>query len=577
MKKVFVAIGLIGVSLILNGCESLDVEDVTQFTLSNESIKVVQGSAINHPISVVVSYETKEKNNEDSTEILVDGRLVDGELLLSGEVDAPTEVLISVNVAGAEKSRELSAVLSPNTTVNFVLIYSSPHNYGLKPLGTDHRSLDENRRFTLSGNISSLDGFKPSVLEEGLVYIALRPLQSLPKEGSYVWDFRTVLVDAGEFSIEQDIDKSTPVRIEIYEGSSGDSRSVVHLHAILEPGVNYRVVPIGDNGKYAVQADRDGLHSRLISSWQFDPTFVSLVDQWMESRENRTVSKEVQEEHKKKFVDDYQIAEECAHLNLTDEVKLEFLSSLPTTFNALGNAIVKRRSAILRQMLRETEDLELARMIFDLSWTLFYDDEIYSDIDIEERIAILLEFAQKVDQAFEEQFITPEVEYFSRSRDTVSSNQSLLPGQIAPEFTLTTISGDEVSLSEVLNENEFVFVDFWASWCGPCIRSFPALKKLYSKYKDQGFEIVTISVDESFEDWETAAKEHKLPWIDLGDVEDGEMKGWDIAQSAIDYGVLGIPSEFLIDKQGCILHKHFSTHELKEMLSSLGTRSSKLN
>lgn len=584
MKRVFVAIGLIVVSLGLNSChwewQTYVSITTTHFSLTNEAVRLVKGLETEPQISIVVRYEITDENEEVSNVILANGRLVDGVLKLKHGVSKPTKVSIGVKINADGADAEITAVLAPNGKIDFVLIHRVSPNvnqYWLQIKGKDHRSLDKMLRFSLSGKISSLDGFKPSVLEDGLVYIALRPLRSISQEGTYLWDFRTVLADAGEFSIEQDIDKSTPVRIEIYEGSSGDSRSVERLHAILEPGVNYRVVPMGDNGKFAVQADRDSLHSRLISSWQFDPEFVSLVDQWMESRENRTVSKEVQEEHRKKFVDDYHIAEDCAHVNLTDKVKLEFFSSFPTTFNALGSEIVKRRSATLRQLLSETEDPELARMIFDLSWTLFDDDEIYSDIDVDERIAILLEFAKKTDQAFMEQFIKPELDDYQKGREVVLSNRSLLPGQVAPDFTLTTLAGDEVTFSEILSENEIVLVDFWASTCGPCIRSFPALKKMHSRYKDDGFEIVTISIDYTFEEWETASKKHDLPWIDLGDMEGGESRGWDGKPTVNDYGVMWIPNKFLIDKHGCILHKHFSTHELKEMLSSLGTRTSKLN
>ena len=343
---------------------------------------------------------------------------------------------------------------------------------------------------------------------------------------------RTVVVDEGEFSIEGDLDEPTLVTLEIYERNNGQRWSGEYLHAILEPGVNYRVVPLSNNGKYAVQADRDSIHSRFVSSWQFDPALVSLVDRWMDSQEQeRNVSRD-QIEHQKEFINNYQIAEECDHLSVTDRVKMEFADPLPTAYQTIGNEIVKRRSASLRKILRNTQDPELARMVFDLSWTLFIDDEIYSDSDADERIATLLELAQQMDQEFVDQFIAPTVNNYKRERDLILANRSLLPGQVAPEFTLTTIAGDEVSLSEVLSENELVLVDFWASWCGPCIKSFPALKKMYSKYKDRGFEIVTISLDDSLEDWETASKTHELPWIDLGDMEDVEMNGWDAAPSA---------------------------------------------
>lgn len=570
MLRVLRAIGLIAVTLFFISCQSTRVESFARFTLSNESVRLVQGDANIPPISVMVSYvKTDEKNNQ-SIVILADGRLVDGELLLRENVDKPTEVLITVSVGNDEDGREITSVLKPNGNVDFVLRYMSPISYGMYLVGNDHQSLDENSRFSLVGNIRSLDGFEPYLSEDsGRVYVALTSVGSILDGSRKPFYVRFLMVEAGEFSIDRDIDEPTPVRIEIYGSEAGDSGFVEFLHAILEPGVNYRIVPLGSNGKLAVQADRDSIHSRFVSSWQFDPEFVSLVDQWMDSREQLpTVEKDVIE-HSERLVRSYQSAEECAHVNLTNEVKSQFVKPLPTTYQSKGNELVTRRSAALRKILRDTQDLESARMIFDLSWALIDDDEIDSDRDVDERIATLLELEQKMDQAFVEKFITPKVDEYERERDTVLSNTSLLPGQIAPEFTLTTISGDEVTLSEVLSKNEMVLVDFWASWCGPCIRSFPALKRMYSKNKDHGFEIVTISVDDSFEDWKTASKMHRLPWIDVGDTEDGELKGWAAAPSAKDYGVMWIPNKFLIDKKGCIVHKHFSDDDLKKMLSSL--------
>ena len=567
MKRVLAALGLITVSLIISSCQSSGFNRMTRFTLSSESVRLVQDAVVQPPVWVAVSYETTDEKDKASTVVLANGQLVDGELLFSHRVAEPTEVQISVNFGDNEDGREITTVLKPNTSVDVGLIYHGPHSHGLYLIRTNHRSLVENRRFSLVGNISALDGFEQKLLEPRRVYVALRATSSILDGSGMTLNSRTVLVDEGEFSIEGDLDEPTLVTLEIYERNNGQRWSGEYLHAILEPGVNYRVVPLGNNGKYAVQADRDSIHSRFVSSWQFDPTLVSLVDRWMDSQEQeRNISRDPIEQQKE-FINNYRIAEECDHLVVTDRVKLEFADPLPTAYQAIGNEIVKRRSASLREILRNTQDPELARMVFELSWTLFIDDKIYSDSDTDERIATLLELAQKMDQEFVDQFITPTVENYKRERDLILANRSLLPGQIAPEFTLNTITGDEVSLSKVLNDNELVLVDFWASWCGPCIKSFPALKKMYSKYKDRGFEIVTISLDDSLEDWVTASKTHELPWIDLGDTDDVEMNGWDASPSAMDYGVLGIPNKFLIDKEGCIVNKHFSDRELNTLLS----------
>ena len=156
--------------------------------------------------------------------------------------------------------------------------------------------------------------------------------------------------------------------------------------------------------------------------------------------------------------------------------------------------------------------------------------------------------------------VTPARDRLVRYIELEYNDSSLQPGQKAPEFTLANLEGTESTLYDILAEREVVLIDFWASWCGPCIADFPELKKLYGAYKEHGFEIVGVSIDSAFQDWEEGSTEHKLPWIDLG-----EMDGWDGA-TAVSYGVSAIPKGYLLDSQGCILKKNLRPAALKEAL-----------
>lgn len=142
------------------------------------------------------------------------------------------------------------------------------------------------------------------------------------------------------------------------------------------------------------------------------------------------------------------------------------------------------------------------------------------------------------------------------------NDKQLIRGQKAPDFTLADLQGNEVSLFNVLSENDTLLVDFWKISCGPCIASFPKLKELRDKYQQQGFEILTISMDPIREDWVEGSKEHELPWINLGELEsfDGEV--------ATEYGVRFMPKSYLIDKKGCLLQKDLETDLLAEVLVS---------
>ena len=565
MKKALSIIGLIAVTVFISSCQSTNIEQITRFTVTDESVSLAEDTEMKHSVWVTVNYIGKDENNRLVPAVFADGPLVDGKLPLNRKVEEPTRVVISVNLGDPDNGRAIFTVLRPNDSFDFVLEYRSRKSFGVKQVGTNHRSIDENSRFSLVGDISSIEGFVSDAGEPRLTSVSVRAQTSTLDGSRNTLYFPSILVDEGKFSIDGDIDEPTLVAIELWEKIT---RKREVLLAILEPRVNYSVVPLGDTGKLTVQADKDSVHSRIMSSWQLDPAFVSLVEQRMDSKNLKQDVSEDLAARTEEFIRNYEIAEECEHLNVPDDIKQKFVEPLPSSFETLSDEIVVRRSTALREILQDVDDVNLAQLVFDLSWGLFDRDEMYTESDADERIATLKELARKMDQEFVDAHITPQVEDIEWSRDVVLTDRSLIPGQTAPEFSLTTIAGDEVSLSEVLSENELVLVDFWASWCGPCIRSFPALKKMYSKNKDQGFEIITISIDDSFEDWVDASKSQRFPWIDLGDTENGDMTDWKVPPSAKDYGVLGIPSKFLIDKKGCIVHKHFSDDELKELIST---------
>ncbi|MCB0409879.1 MAG: AhpC/TSA family protein, partial [Flavobacteriales bacterium] len=88
------------------------------------------------------------------------------------------------------------------------------------------------------------------------------------------------------------------------------------------------------------------------------------------------------------------------------------------------------------------------------------------------------------------------------------------------DFEQPDTNGKMTKISEI--KADYIFIDFWASWCGPCIEEIPFIKEAYHKYKDKGFEVVGVSLDVSELQWKNAIKKYKLDWINISDLKDFE-------------------------------------------------------
>lgn len=134
-------------------------------------------------------------------------------------------------------------------------------------------------------------------------------------------------------------------------------------------------------------------------------------------------------------------------------------------------------------------------------------------------------------------------------------------GQPAAEIALPSLAGDTLRLSSL--KGKVVLLDFWASWCGPCRVANRGLVKFYPKYRDKGFEIFSVSLDNDREDWKKAIKKDKIGWLQVND-----GGGWE-APTALNWYINAIPTTFLIDKEGRLVAMDLEGKDLEKAVKDL--------
>lgn len=128
-----------------------------------------------------------------------------------------------------------------------------------------------------------------------------------------------------------------------------------------------------------------------------------------------------------------------------------------------------------------------------------------------------------------------------------------------PNFTLKDTSGKSVALNTI--KAKYILLDFWASWCGPCIKQFDHLKTLYKKYQNKGLEIVGINIDIRDVDWIKAVNQHKIPWPTLSDLNGIESEPCKL------FDIKAIPQLYLLDSSYNLIALEIKSDELDELLN----------
>lgn len=141
--------------------------------------------------------------------------------------------------------------------------------------------------------------------------------------------------------------------------------------------------------------------------------------------------------------------------------------------------------------------------------------------------------------------------------------RSVAIGMPAPDFEMADQQGNPVRLSDIYKANKFTLIDFWASWCGPCRRENPNVVAVFGNYKDKGFGVFGVSLDNNKEKWLETIEKDQLTWPHVSD-----LKGWANEAAAI-YAVSSIPSNLLIDVEGKIIARNLREEKLREKIAEL--------
>lgn len=148
-------------------------------------------------------------------------------------------------------------------------------------------------------------------------------------------------------------------------------------------------------------------------------------------------------------------------------------------------------------------------------------------------------------------------DYRKKKAEEKEMRERMRDGNPAPEFTFQNEKGKTINIKKL--KGKIIVLDFWASWCGPCRKEIPNVKKVYAEYKDKGIQFLSVSIDAKKEAWTKALKEEQMPW----------MQGWtpDAGKSVMNtYQFGGIPFIILIDKEGNIYRKNLRGEDIKNAI-----------
>ncbi len=529
-------------------------DELEPFTISGELINIgpdlkviveseersAEGS--HDPSVVITRTDSNDEGSSENVEI-ASGSFKGGKIALKASIGEPTNVLISVDGIGDEPLT-LEVLATPGKSLSFVVFdYASERiDDQLLRVGESRLPVESEAKFTISGDLSSITDKDLSV-----ALAEIQPKSGGHKQGSIVPTSSPVFLDDGKFLFEGLV--SEPLVIWVSVRTPGREYWGM-ANVVVEPGAHIKISPSKTSSSFnpnfasSLVANSEllgSMHATVIESWQNSPEYLAKMDEYAEAIKIEQQAAKIVQQAASTETDG---ANGGAH----EETKANSEEKIQSPYD-IYREMEAIKNPVLSEIIANMEEPIAALLAMEIGAPEAQQLEMWDKL------------ATVLDEELVARRVLPRRESLEKQTRLNANAKNIVEGQVAPEFTLANLEGEEVALSDVLAENEFVFVDFWASWCGPCIVTIPKLKELHSEYKDDGFEIVFVSIDEEYDDWKGESDRQELPWVNVGD-----LNGW-LAKTAVDYGVQWIPTEFALDSEGKIFDREVSPEELENLLS----------